>query len=109
MNGLQSESNIKVSGNKLNKKLAIGIPMVRNLESGKQVKDTANMWMHYVDWEVELQFDEYKNNAMAWGTSNRNLNGEYMNFGKSGNVIKTGAVSSSKQRLLILCTTIHSA
>lgn len=81
----------KVAGNKLNKKLAMGIPMVRNLESGKQVKDTANMWMHYVDWEVELQFDEYKNNAMAWGTSNRNLNGEYMNFGKSGNAIKTGA------------------
>lgn len=28
---------------------------------------------------------------MAFGTSNRNSNGEYMNFGKSGNVIKTGA------------------
>ena len=42
----------------------------------------------YVDWEVEQQFSEYKNNAMAFGTSNRNSNGEYMNFGKSGNVIK---------------------
>lgn len=28
---------------------------------------------------------------MAFGTSNRNQNGEYLNFGKSGNVIKTGA------------------
>ena len=81
----------KVAGNKLGKKLAIGIPMVRETEEGKQVKDTANMWMHYVDWEVECQFSEYKNNAMAFGTSNRNANGEYMNFGKSGNVIKTGA------------------
>lgn len=81
----------KVAGNKLNKKLAMGIPMVRETEEGKQVKDTANMWMHYVDWEVECQFSEYKNNAMAFGTSNRNANGEYMNFGKSGNVIKTGA------------------
>lgn len=80
----------KVAGNKLGKKLAIGIPMVRNV-NGKQVKDTANMWMHYVDYEVEEQFSEYKNNAMAFGTSNRNANGEYMNFGKSGNVIKTGA------------------
>jgi len=81
----------KVAGNKLNKKLAMGIPMVRETEEGKQIKDTANMWMHYVDWEVECQFSEYKNNAMAFGTSNRNANGEYMNFGKSGNVIKTGA------------------
>ena len=81
----------KVAGNKLGRKLAMGIPMVRETEEGRQVKDTANMWMHYVDWEVECQFSEYKNNAMAFGTSNRNANGEYMNFGKSGNVIKTGA------------------
>ena len=81
----------KVAGNKLGKKLAMGIPMVREDANGKQVKNTANMWMHYVDWEVEQQFSEYKNNAMAFGTSNRNANGEYMNFGKSGNVIKTGA------------------
>ena len=47
--------------------------------------------MHNVDWEVEQQFSEYKNNALAFGRSNRNANGEYMNFGKSGNVIKTGA------------------
>ena len=80
----------KVAGNKLGKKLAMGIPMVRNVD-GKQVKDTANMWMHYVDWEVEQQFSEYKNNVLAFGTSNRNANGEYMNFGKSGYAIKTGA------------------
>jgi hypothetical protein len=47
--------------------------------------------MHYVDWAVEEQFSEYKNNLMAFGTSNRNANGEYMNFGKSGHVIKMGA------------------
>lgn len=81
----------KVWGNKLGRKLAFGIPMVRRDESGKQVKDTANMWMHYVDWELECQFSEEKNNVMAFGTSNRNANGEYTNIGKSGNVIKTGA------------------
>lgn len=80
----------KVVGNKLGRKLAFGIPMVHKDASGKQVKDTANMWMHYEDWSVEEQFNEYKNNAMAFGVSNRNSNGEYMNFGKSGNVIKTG-------------------
>lgn len=81
----------KVPGNMLNKKLAVGIPMVRRDESGKQIKDVSNRWMHYVDWELELQFNEYKNNALAYGTSNRNSNGEYMNFGKSGGAIKTGA------------------
>ena len=81
----------KVPGNMLNKKLAIGIPMVKRDPSGKQVKDTANMWMHYVDYELECQFSEAKNNVLAFGTSNRNANGEYMNFGKSGGVIKTGA------------------
>ena len=27
---------------------------------------------------------------MAWGTSNRNANGEYLNLGKSGEVIRMG-------------------
>lgn len=45
----------------------------------------------YVDYQVECQFSEYKNNALAFGRSNRNANGEYLNIGKSGNVIKTGA------------------
>ena len=45
----------------------------------------------YVDWELENQFDDYKNHALAFGTSNRNANGEYLNVGKSGNVIRTGS------------------
>ena len=59
--------------------------------SGGLTKSIATTWMHNVDWEVEQQFSEYKNNALAFGTSNRNSNGEYMNIGKSGNAIKTGA------------------
>lgn len=81
----------KVAGSMLNKKLAVGIPMITPTTSGGTTKTTATMWMHNVDWEVEQQFSEYKNNALAFGTSNRNINGEYMNFGKSGSVIKTGA------------------
>lgn len=76
----------KVPGNKLNRKLCCGIPVLRD---GKET--TFNMWMHWVDWEVEQQFSDYKNNALAFGRSNRNKNGEYMNLGKSGNMIKTGA------------------
>lgn len=81
----------KVPGSMLNKKLAVGVPITKATENGKLAKSVATMWMHNVDWEVEQQFSEYKNNALAFGRSNRNANGEYMNFGKSGNVIKTGA------------------
>ena len=80
----------KVPGSMLNKKLAVGIPIIKETE-GRYTKTVANTWMHNVDWEVECQFSEYKNNALAFGRSNRNANGEYMNIGKSGNSIKTGA------------------
>lgn len=76
----------KVPGNKLNRKLAVGVPVVDN---GKV--STMNMWMHWVDWEVECQFSDYKNNALAFGRSNRNKNGEYTTIGKSGSAIRTGA------------------
>lgn len=79
----------KVWGNKMHRKLAFGIPMVKN-ENGKQVKDTATMWMHYEEWSLEQQWQEYKDNILMFGTSNRNSNGEYTDFGFSGNVIKMG-------------------
>ena len=77
----------KVPGSMLNKKIACGIPIIDKM--GK--KTVVTRWMHHVDWEVEQQFSEYKNNALAFGRSNRNKNGEYTNIGKSGSVIKTGA------------------
>lgn len=77
----------KVPGSMLGKKLAVGIPFVDN--GGRKV--VQNMWMHHVEWQVEQQFSEEKNNLIMYGRSNRNRNGEYMNFGKSGNVIKMGA------------------
>lgn len=80
----------KVSGAMLNRKLAVGIPIAKETTSGYKV-DTVDMWMHWADWEVEQQFSEYKNNAMVFGRSNRNKNGEYTNIGKSGEAIRTGA------------------
>ena len=77
----------KVGGEMLNKKLACGIPVVG--KDGKKRVET--MWMHYVDWEVEQQFSDYKNNVLAFGRSNRTEKGEYLNVGKSGGVIKQGA------------------
>lgn len=79
----------KVSGSKLTKKLAVGIPIISTVD-GKEVKTTMNTWIHYVMYELERQFSDYKNNALAFGVSTRNDNGEYMNFGKSGNAIQYG-------------------
>lgn len=81
----------KVGGNMLGKKLAVGIPMYKEIGNGKIQVQVANTWMHNVDFELETQFSDAKNNVLAFGTSNRNANGEYKNFGKSGSVIKTGA------------------
>lgn len=76
----------RVPGNMLNRKLAVGIPVV-NKDGSKQVH---SLWMHHVDYQLENTFAEYKANAVMYGRSNRNSNGEYMNFGKSGEVIKQG-------------------
>ena len=81
----------KVPGSMLNKKLAVGIPMVSETTDHKIVSKVADKWMHNVEWEVEQQFQDYKNKALAFGRSNRNGNNEYTNVGKSGGVIKTGA------------------
>ena len=80
----------KVSGAMLGKKVAFGIPVTRET-NGRYVKDTVNMWMHEVQWQLEQQWNDYKNNVLAFGRSNRNRYGEYMNIGKSGEVIRMGA------------------
>ena len=77
----------KEPGSMLDKKIAFGIPMID--DNGRKV--VQNMWMHNVQWEFEKQWNEYKNNLLAFGRSNRNQNGEYLNIGKSGEVIRMGA------------------
>lgn len=80
----------EVSGALLDKKIAFGVPMVKEV-NGKMVKSTNPMWMHYVDYEFSKTWSEYKNNALAYGTSNRDANGEYKNFDASGEVIRMGS------------------
>jgi hypothetical protein len=80
----------KVSGAMLGEKVAFGIPVIKET-NGRYTHTVENMWMHVVQWELEKQWDEYKNYILAFGRSNRNSNGEYLNFGKSGEAIRTGA------------------
>lgn len=80
----------KVSGDMMDDKLAIAVPVNEPTNNGYKVR-YVNTWMLNVDYEVERTFREYKNRAMAFGRNNRNRNGEYTNLGVSGDVIKTGA------------------
>ena len=48
------------------------------------------MWMPWVEWQFEQEWSDEKNSALMFGTSNRNSNGEYLNIGKSGEVIRMG-------------------
>ena len=81
----------KVSGALLNDKVAFGLPVVRETPNGPK-KDTVDMWMHEVQWQLEQQWDEYKNYMLAFGRSNRDSNGEYHDIDrKSGEAIRTGA------------------
>ena len=79
----------KVSGDMMDDKLAIAVPINKPVNNGYQVQ-MVNSWMLNVDFELEKTFRDYKNYAWAWGRSNRNKNGEYTNIGKSGDVIRTG-------------------
>lgn len=77
----------KVSGALINKKVAFGIPIYN--DNGSVVyKD---MWMHYEQWVLEQQWDDAKNKLLAYGRSTRNKNGEYLDIGKSGEVVRAGA------------------
>lgn len=80
----------KVGGDLLNRKLAVGLPISKET-NGRYITSTVNTWMLYEDWKLEEEFSDYKSNALAFGRSNRTQNGEYLNIGKSGGVIKTGA------------------
>lgn len=78
------------SGDTWGKKLAVGIGIVRRDASGKQIKDTTNVWMHYWAYEFEQTWREYKQNLYMFAVSNRQDDGAYINYGVSGEVIKKG-------------------
>ena len=75
----------------IKKKIGLVVPFVKVDDNGMQQKMNVDTWTTYVDYVVEKQFKDYKNYAYAFGRSNRNKNGEYLNIGKSGIAIKTGA------------------
>lgn len=80
----------EASGDIYKKKLAVGVPTVKRDANGKQVKSVDNMWMPYYMYEFELTWADYKDAVYNYSRSNRQDNGEYLNYGVSGEVIKQG-------------------
>ncbi len=80
----------KVSGAMLNRKVKWSVPESVETESGYKI-EKRDVWMHEVEWQFENEWSNAKNNILAFGRSNRNANGEYLNIGKSGEVIRMGA------------------
>lgn len=78
----------KVPGSMMDEVLICGIPMIDNKTNKVVVKDR---WMAMVDYRFEEEFQDHKNYCYMFGRSNRNNEGEYTNFGKSGLAIKFGA------------------
>lgn len=80
----------KVGGEAIDKNLKYALEVPVN-EEGNKTK-TVNMWMSYVELELEKQFRDYKNKGLIFGRSNYNEElEENLNVGKSGIRIKTGA------------------
>ena len=77
----------KIPGNAQKKKLAMGIPVVDKAGNKKSIPTIAL----YEDWLVEQEFSMYKNRALMFGRTNRDIKGEYKNIDKSGWVIKMGS------------------
>lgn len=78
----------KVSGDMLDKKIAFGIPIMDEKTRRVQVE---TKWMHYAEWQLEQEWEDYKNKAIIFGRSNRNKYGEYLDYDKSGEVLRMGA------------------
>jgi len=76
----------KMSGDMMEQKIAMVVPVVN---SDGKLADTT-MWMHLEHWEFEKTWSEYKSNLIAYARSNRNDNGEYMDYDKSGEIIRMG-------------------
>lgn len=77
----------KIAGNAQNKKFAMGLPV---LSSTGEKKSFPVLGL-YEDWLVEQEFSTYKNRALMFGRTNRDLKGEYQNIDKSGWAIRMGS------------------
>jgi hypothetical protein len=71
-------------------KLDISITIKDKDAKGKEVQRTIDSWFDNESWIFNQEWEKEKERARFYSRSNRNSNGSYLNYGKSGNVIKEG-------------------
>lgn len=76
----------KVAGDIDDYAVLMGFPVLD--KNGNEM--VMNVLSSYEDWLVEQEFSEYKNKALAFGTTNVDETGETHNYGKSGRMLQHG-------------------
>jgi len=76
----------KVAGDIDDYAVLMGFPILD--KNGNEM--VMNVLSSYEDWLVEQEFSEYKNKAIAFGTTNVDENGETTNYGISGRMLQFG-------------------
>jgi hypothetical protein len=93
----------KVPGNLLGKR--VGTQVVGLDQNGN--KKELNVWMQYVEWKFDIDWSREKARALMFSRSNRDENGQYNDFGKSGQVLRQG--SGIREQMEVSNTTVYNA
>ena len=68
-------------------------------------KKELNVWMQHVEWKFDIDFSREKARVLMFARSNRDANGQYNDFGKSGHVVRQG--SGIREQMEVSNTTIY--
>lgn len=71
-------------------KLCCTLPVQMLDENNNVVKKDVDTWFTYEEWVFYNEWRKEKNDAELWARDNRTNDGLYVDFGKSGNVIRMG-------------------
>jgi len=71
-------------------RLCCTLPVQTLDENNNIVKKEVDTWFTYEEWLFMNEWRKEKNDAELWARDNRTNNGQYVDFGKSGNVIRMG-------------------
>lgn len=91
----------KVPGNLLGHR--VGTQIVGLDASGN--KKELNVWMQHVEWKFDMDFSREKARVLMFARSNRDANGQYNDFGKSGHVLRQG--SGIREQMEVSNTTVY--
>lgn len=91
----------KVPGNMLGRR--VGTTVVGLDQNGNA--NSLNVWMQHVEWKFDIDFSREKARVLMFSRSNRDENGQYFDYGKSGHVLRQGA--GIREQMEVSNTTIY--